>query len=405
MAAIQPFRALLPDPARAADICELPYDVMSTAEARQMVKGRPDSFLHVSRPEIDLAHGTATNDPSVYAKARENFDRMIADGVLYKDGQAHFYLYRQIMGDHQQLGLVAAASCAEYDANIIRKHEFTRPDKEDDRVAHLEVLDAQTGPVFLTYPANRELDALFDRLVMGEANVDFMAPDGVRHTSWVIDSGEDMAFIENRFTEIPNLYIADGHHRSAAASRVNQQRSGRGSSDLFLSVIFPHNQMQILAYNRAVRDLNGLSIKEFRSAISQAFKINESGQSVPAEKHQICLYLDGQWSTLRPKPSAIDFEDAIKQLDVSILQDHALATILGIDDPRRSKRISFVGGIRGTSELEKLVDSGEFACAFSMFPTSIEDLMAIADSGGIMPPKSTWFEPKLRDGMFSHQII
>lgn len=405
VATVKPFPALLPDASRASEICELPYDVMSTAEAKQMAEGRPCSFLHVSRPEIDLPEGTATNDPSVYAKARENFDRLIAEGALRRDGQAHFYLYRQIMGEHSQLGLVAVASCAEYDANTIRKHEFTRPDKEDDRVAHLEVLDAQTGPVFLTYSADAELDALFDRVAAGEPDVDFTAPDGVRHTSWTIAAGEDTAFVESRFDGIPNLYIADGHHRSAAASRVNQSRSGAGTSDLFLTVIFPHDQMQILAYNRAVKDLNGLSIDEFRTALGQTFEIEPSGQAKPTGKHEIGLYLDGAWSTLRPKPGAIDSDDAIKQLDVSILQDHALAPVLGIDDPRRSKRVAFVGGIRGTGELEKLVDGGEFACAFSMYPTSIEDLMTIADGGGIMPPKSTWFEPKLRDGMFSHQIV
>ena len=370
-----------------------------------MAEGRLSSFLHISRPEIDLPEGTATNDPSVYAKARENFDRLIAEGALRKDDQAHYYLYRQIMGKHSQLGLVAVASCDEYDTNTIRKHEFTRPDKEDDRVAHLEVLDAQTGPVFLTYPADSELDALFKRVAADDPEVDFTAPDGVRHTSWTIAAGEDTAFVETRFEGIPYLYIADGHHRSAAASRVNQSRSGAGTSGLFLTVIFPHDQMQILAYNRAVRDLNGLTVDEFKAALGQAFEIEASGQAEPTDKHEIGLYLDGQWSTLLPKPIAVDTDDSIKQLDVSILQDHALAPILGIDDPRRSKRVVFVGGIRGTGELEKLVNSGEFACAFSMYPTSIEDLMSIADGGGIMPPKSTWFEPKLRDGMFSHQIV
>ena len=404
MATIKPFRALLPDPVRAAEICELPYDVMSAAEARQMAEGRPDSFLHVSRPEIDLPDGTDPTAPGVYAKARENLNRLIAVGALRKDEQAHYYLYRQIMGGHRQLGLVAVASCAEYDSNLIRKHEFTRPEKEDDRVAHLEVLDAQTGPVFMTYPADTELDGLFDPITGGEPEVDFTAPDGVRHTSWTVALGEDTSLIESRFNAIPNLYIADGHHRSAAASRVAKRRGGDGSSGLFLSVLFPHDQVQILAYNRAVRDLNGHSADEFLAALSQAFDVEESGQAQPAGKHEICLYLGGRWSTLRPKAGLIDPEDPIKQLDVSILQDHALAPLLGIEDPRTSKRIAFVGGIRGTGELEKLVESGEFACAFSLAPTSIEDLMSVADGGGIMPPKSTWFEPKLRDGMFSHPI-
>jgi uncharacterized protein (DUF1015 family) len=308
------------------------------------------------------------------------------------------------MGEHRQLGLVAVASCAEYDANTIRKHEFTRPEKEDDRVAHLEVLDAQTGPVFLTYPADDALDGLFDRITGGDPDTDFTAPDGVRHTSWTVASGEDTEFIESRFDSIPNLYIADGHHRSAAASRVAKRRDGGGGSGLFLSVLIPHDQVQILAYNRAVRDLNGHSADEFLAALGQAFDIEESGLAKPGGKHEIDLYLQGLWRTFRPKPGAIDPADAIRQLDVSILQDHVLAPLLGIDDPRRSERIAFVGGIRGTGELEAMVGGGGFTCAFSMHPTSIGDLMRIADDGGIMPPKSTWFEPKLRDGMFCHQI-
>ena len=404
MAIIKPFPALLPETGRAHEICELPYDVMSTAEARQMAEGRPSSFLRVSRPEIDLPEGTDPTDPLVYAKARENLDCLIAGGALRADDQAHYYLYRQIMGGHSQLGLVAVASCAEYSDNTIRKHEFTRPAKEDDRVAHLEALDAQTGPVFVTYPADAGLDELFGRLASGEPDHDFTAPDGVQHTSWTVSSGEDALFIASRFDAIPNLYIADGHHRSAAAARVAESRAGSGTSGLFLTVLFPHNQMQILAYNRVVRDLNGQSPDEFLAALGQAFDIEESGLGHPDDKHEICLYLGSRWRTLRPKFSVIDPDDAIKQLDVSILQDHVLDPLLGIDDPRRSERIGFVGGIRGPVELEKLVDDGGFACAFSMYPTSIGDLMSIADGGGVMPPKSTWFEPKLRDGMFSPQI-
>ena len=404
MATVKPFQALLPDFGRASEICELPYDVMSAAEARQMAEGRPQSFLRVSRPEINLPEGTAPTDPSVYAKARENFDRLITGGTLRKDDQAHYYLYRQIMGEHRQLGLVALANCTEYDANTIRRHEFTRPEKEDDRVAHLEALDAQTGPVFLTYPADAGLDELLGRIASGEPDINFTSPDGVQHTSWTLVSEEDTQFIKSRFDLIPNLYIADGHHRSAAASRVAKRRSSSGSSDLFLTVLFPHDQVQILAYNRAVRDLNGRSPEVFLGALGQAFDIEDSGLAKPKGKHEICLYLEGRWRTLRPKASSIDPDNPINQLDVSILQDHALRPLLGIDDPRRSERIAFVGGIRGTGELVKLVDDGEFACAFSMHPTSIEDLMSIADGGGIMPPKSTWFEPKLRDGMFCHQI-
>jgi len=395
----------MPDPNRASEICELPYDVMSTVEARQMADGRPLSFLHVSRPEIDLPQDIEITDSSVYAKARQNLDHLISEKALRRDVQANYYLYRQIMGSHSQLGLVAVASCAEYDDNTIRKHEFTRPDKENDRVSHLEALDAQTGPVFLTYSADKELDNLFNRVTEGNPNVDFTATDGVQHTSWTVTSSEDTSFIDKKFSGIQNLYIADGHHRSAAASRVNQSRSGAGNSGLFLTVIFPHDQMQILPYNRVVRDLNGLSLEEIHNSLGKVFEIELNGRSEPLNKHEIGLYINGQWKTLRPKSSIIDSSDPIKQLDVSILQDHILAPIFGIEDPRVSKRIAFVGGIRGVRELEKQVDSKEFECAFSLFPTSIKDLMSIADGGGIMPPKSTWFEPKLRDGMFSHQIL
>jgi len=395
----------MPDPNRASEICELPYDVMSTVEARQMADGRPLSFLHVSRPEIDLPQDIEITDSSVYAKARQNLDHLISEKALRRDVQANYYLYRQIMGSHSQLGLVAVASCAEYDDNTIRKHEFTRPDKENDRVSHLEALDAQTGPVFLTYSADKELDNLFNRVTEGNPNVDFTAIDGVQHTSWTVTSSEDTSFIDKKFSGIQNLYIADGHHRSAAASRVNQSRSGAGNSGLFLTVIFPHDQMQILPYNRVVRDLNGLSLEEIHNSLGKVFEIELNGRSEPLNKHEIGLYINGQWKTLRPKSSIIDSSDPIKQLDVSILQDHILAPIFGIEDPRVSKRIAFVGGIRGVRELEKQVDSKEFECAFSLFPTSIKDLMSIADGGGIMPPKSTWFEPKLRDGMFSHQIL
>tara|TARA_B100001559_G_scaffold84264_1_gene70063 strand:- start:17411 stop:18628 length:1218 start_codon:yes stop_codon:yes gene_type:complete len=405
VATVKPFTALVPDSIRASEICELPYDVMSTNEARQMAEGRPLSFLHVSRPEIDLPLGINITDPLVYSKARQNLDHLIAERALKRDEQANYYLYRQIMGSHTQLGLVAVASCAEYDDNTIRKHEFTRPDKENDRVSHLEALDAQTGPVFLTYSADKELDNLFNRVTEGNPNVDFTATDGVQHTSWTVTSSEDTTFIEEKFSGIQNLYIADGHHRSAAASRVNQSRSGSGNSGSFLTVIFPHDQMQILPYNRVVRDLNGLSIEEVHNSLGKVFEIKLNGRSEPLNKHEICLYINGQWKTLRPKSSIIDSSDPIKQLDVSILQDHILAPIFGIEDPRVSKRIAFVGGIRGVMELEKQVDSEEFSCAFSLFPTSIKDLMSIADGGGIMPPKSTWFEPKLRDGMFSHQIL
>lgn len=404
MASIKPFPALRPQPKLAEQICELPYDVMSSEEARVMADGNALSFLHVSKPEIDLPPGTAPDDPAVYKKGGTNFQALIAQGALVQDSEPHYYLYRQIMGDHAQLGLVAAASCEEYDQNLIRKHEFTRPQKEDDRVRHMEALNAQTGPVFLTYRADPRLDKLFQEISDGQPEVDFTAPDKVRHTSWTIQDAEATKTISDIFGTIPCLYIADGHHRSAAAARVWKSRQGQGASAQFLTVIFPHDQMQILAYNRALRSLNGHDPKSLLEKLDAIFIIQENGQSVPARKHDLGFFLDGTWRTLSFRPKFAASQDPIEKLDVTLLQKYVLEPLFGIDDPRTSEQISFVGGIRGPGELEKLVGSGDYACAFSMFPTSIEDLMAIADQGGIMPPKSTWFEPKLRDGMFSHML-
>ena len=405
MATLKPFAALRPPPALAAQICELPYDVMSSEEARVMAVGNPLSFLHVSKPEIDLAPGTDTYSAAVYAKGAENFARLMAQGALKQDAQPSFYLYRQIMGGHAQVGLVAAASCEEYLANIIKKHEFTRPDKEDDRVRHIETLNAQTGPVFLTYRASAVLDAFVAKhIAASPPEVDFTGKDGVRHSSWNLSDAESIKFIADSFARIPYLYIADGHHRSAAAGRVFQSRAGKGHSGQFLTVSFPHNQMQILPYNRVLKDLNGRTVEELLAQLATLFDITPATTAKPTTKHELGLFLNGSWRTLTFKPQLTSIADPIARLDVTLLQQHVLAPLFGIDDPRTSKRINFVGGIRGTAALEKLVASGEYACAFSMFPTSIEDLMSIADAGGIMPPKSTWFEPKLRDAMFCHLI-
>ena len=404
MATLKPFPALRPKPELAAQICELPYDVMSSDEARQMASGNPLSFLHVSKPEIDLPPGTDLYSPEVYAKGRENFDRLISQGALKQDESPAFYLYRQIMGQHTQVGLVAATSCEEYLANIIKKHEFTRPDKEDDRVRHIEALNSQTGPVFLTYRALEAFDAFATKKVSEPPAVDFTAKDGVRHTSWTISTAEEINLVEAQFAQVPCLYIADGHHRSAAAARVFQARNGGGQSGRFLSVIFPHKQMQILPYNRVLKDLNGLTNVELLKKLEEVFNIIRLGMARPARRHELGLFLNGRWHTLTFKPKLTTASDPVERLDVTLLQKLVLAPVFGIDDPRTSKRINFVGGIRGTAELENLVKSGEYACAFSMFPTSIEDLMSIADAGGIMPPKSTWFEPKLRDALFCHMI-
>ena len=404
MAIIKPFAALRPDPNLADKICELPYDVMSSDEARQIASGNPLSFLHVSKPEIDLPPSVDTHAPEVYAKGKENFDRLRAQKALRQDAAPCFYLYRQIMGSHTQVGLVAAASCEDYQNNIIKKHELTRPDKEDDRVRHIEILDSQTGPVFLVYHATPFMQDFCETKTAGPPDIDFSAADGVRHTAWVIEDETTRFAIEKEFSQVKSLYIADGHHRSAAAARVFQNRKGAGHSRSFLSVIFPHNQANILPYNRVLKNLNGSSEADLLQQLDGVFIIKPGGQGSPVRKHEVGLFIGGRWHTLHFRPRFAATTDPIEKLDVTLLQKYVLEPLFGIDDPRTSKRINFVGGIRGTAELEKLVNSGEFACAFSMFPTSIEDLMAIADAGGIMPPKSTWFEPKLRDGMFCHLI-
>jgi uncharacterized protein (DUF1015 family) len=404
MATVTPFAALRPAPALASKVCELPYDVMSSAEAKDMADGNPLSFLHISKPEIDLPAGTDLYSDAVYQKGRDNFRKLIDDGVLKRDPQPCFHLYRQVMGGHSQIGIVGLASCQEYLENIVKKHELTRPDKEDDRVRHIETLDAQTGPVFLTYKAVPDIDDMVSRITAAAPEIDFTAPDGVRHSSWPVSDKADIAFLIAEFAKLPALYIADGHHRSAAAGRVYQTRGGAGGSGGFLTVIFPHDQMNILAYNRVLKDLNGHTTDEILAALGRVFTITECNNPVPDQKHQLAFYLNGKWHGLVFKPEFTTDRSAIDLLDVSLLQSEVLAPLFGIDDPRTSKHIAFVGGIRGTAELEKLVDSGEYACAFSMFPTGIEDLMDIADAGGIMPPKSTWFEPKLRDAMFSHLL-
>jgi uncharacterized protein (DUF1015 family) len=404
MADIAPFAALRPKPELAGKICQLPYDVMSSAEARLLAEGNRLSFLRVSKPEIDLPENTDPHDPQVYAKGRVQFGRLLAEGALARDSQPAYYFYRQIMGSHRQTGLVAAASCEDYLRGIIKKHELTRPAKEDDRVRHIEALNAQTGPAFLVYRATQQMDDLAAAHTQGPPDTDFTADDGVRHTSWAVREAVAIAAVRAAFAAMPCLYIADGHHRSAAAARVYQSRKGAGGSGSFLSVIFPHNQTQILPYNRVLKDSNGLSGAQLLQKLEAVFVLSDGGPPRPGAKHQLGFYLDGRWRTLRFRPEWTAGRNAIEGLDATLLQELVLRPVFGIDDPRTSERINFVGGIRGAGELEKLVKTGDYACAFSLFPTGIEDLMAVADAGGIMPPKSTWFEPKLRDGMFCHLI-
>jgi uncharacterized protein (DUF1015 family) len=411
MSLIRPFAGLRPVAGHAADVAAPPYDVLNTEEARERASGREWSFLHISKPEIDLPPGTDPYAAEVYAKGAENLQRMISEGVLKQDTQACYYVYRLVMGEHVQVGLVAAASVPDYDSNRIRKHEFTRPDKEDDRVRNIDALNAQTGPVFLTYKHDAKIDEIIAAVMQGEADADITADDGVRHTLWVMDQPDQIAQITATFDAMDCMYIADGHHRSAAASRVcasrkaaNPNHTGDEPYNYFLSVIFPDNQMQILDYNRVVTDLNDLSMDEFLAKIGEAFGVEAENSPVkPGKNGEFGMYLDGQWYRLNIHADRIP-DDPVASLDVSLLADHLIEPVLGISDPRRDKRIDFVGGIRGLAELEKRVNSGEMAVAFSLFPTRIDQLMQVADAGEVMPPKSTWFEPKLADGLVSHML-
>jgi uncharacterized protein (DUF1015 family) len=412
MPLIKPFAGLRPAPGRAAEVAAPPYDVMNAAEARAMVAGRPWSFLHISRAEVDLPENTDPYAPSVYDKAKESMGRMIAEGVLVRDPAPRYYVYRLTMGAHVQTGLVAAASVAAYDAQRIKRHEFTRPVKEDDRVRQIDVLDAQTGPAFLVYRADRTIDGILAEASAGTPDADFVAGDGVRHQLWTIGDPGMIRALTAAFDALDALYIADGHHRSAAASRVasarreaNPAHTGEEAYNYFLSVVFPHDQMQILDYNRLVRDLNGHSAEGLLERLKTAFEVEPSPEPVrPARPGQFGLYLRGHWYRLTLDPALIPQGDPVARLDVSLLQAHLIEPLLGIVDPRRDERIDFVGGIRGLQALSDRVDSGEMALALSLHPTGMEDLMAVADSGQVMPPKSTWFEPKLADGMVSHVL-
>ncbi len=412
MSLIRPFTGLRPAPGRAQDVIAPPYDVLSSDEARSRAAGKPWSFLHISKAEIDLPLGTDPYTPTVYAKARGNFDRMLAQAVLLRDPEPFYYLYRLVMGTHTQVGLVAAASVTAYESGRIRRHEFTRLDKEDDRMRQIEALNAQTGPVFLTYRHTAEVDALVVRLTAGAPEVDATADDGVRHSLWAVREGSAIEQLTRAFESMKRLYIADGHHRAAAAARLalarraaNPRRSGDEPYEYLLAVLFPDNQVRILDYNRVVKDLHGLSRAQFLARVGAAFEVAPAAAPVkPAVTAEFGMYMARQWYRIRIRPERIPRADAVRRLDVSLLQENLLAPILGIDDPRRDKRIDFVGGIRGLAELERRVTSGEMTVAFSLFPTALTDLMAVADAGGVMPPKSTWFEPKLADGLVSHVL-
>jgi len=401
---VKPFRALRPAPSRAAEVLAPPYDVLSSAEARERASGKPWSFLHVSKAEIDLDPSTDPYDRAVYAKAAENLKRMIGAGVLMRDAKPCYYVYRLTRRGHVQTGLAAVASLAGYAINRIRKHEHTTPAKEDDRVRQIEAVNAQTGPVMMGYPTAPHIDAMLAEAAGGEAAIDVTADDGVRHQLWVVADDARIALLTRAIDALPALYIADGHHRSAAAARIAQARGGEGSHSYFLAVLFPHDEMTILDYNRVLRDLNGRSPEALLAELRGNYAVEASGQPVrPTTAAELGMYLAGRWYRLVLNKAA-QSSDPIGRLPITLLTRNIIAPLFGIADPRTDKRIDFVGGGRGLAELERRVSSGDMAVAFALYPTQMSDLMAVADAGGIMPPKSTWFEPKLADGVVSHVL-
>ncbi|NLM13423.1 MAG: DUF1015 domain-containing protein [Epulopiscium sp.] len=413
MAVLKPFKAIRPRKDLVHKVAALPYDVMSSEEAREMVKDNPYSFLHVDKAEIDLDPLIDLYDKKVYEKARENLNRMINEGIYIKDKSPFFYIYKLIMGGREQTGIVGCTSIDDYQNNIIKKHELTREDKEQDRINHVDYCNAHTGPIFLTYRAKEEITEIIELWMKNkDAIYDFTAEDHIRHMVWIIDDKSVITQIQNAFKEIDYLYIADGHHRAASAVKVGLKRrqegnyTGEEEFNFFLSVLFPDDQLHIMDYNRVVKDLNGLSEEEFLKALNDKFiveKLEETVPYKPGKKHEFGMYLGNTWYRLTAKKGSFNDDDPVERLDVSILQNNLLHPILGITDPRTDKNIDFVGGIRGLKELEARVQNG-MEVAFSMYPTSIKDLMDIADANKIMPPKSTWFEPKLRSGIFIHSL-
>jgi uncharacterized protein (DUF1015 family) len=403
---IKPFRALRPAAGRADDVLAPPYDVLSSAEARGRAKDKPWSFLHISKPEIDLDPAIDPYDRAVYAKAAENLDRMIKAGVLIRDPKPCYYVYRLTRDGRAQTGLAAVASVADYASNRIRKHELTTPVKEDDRVRQIAAVNAETGPVMMAHPSNAEIDALLGSAAAGAADVDVTADDGVRHQLWVISDEETIVRLTRAVDALPALYIADGHHRSAAAARVAEARGGKpGSHSHFLAVTFPHHEMTILDYNRVLRGLNGRTPEQLLAALRERFSVQASDQPVrPAASGEFSMFVAGRWYRLTLRPDLVPRNDAIGRLPITLLTRNVIEPLFGITDQRADKRIDFIGGGRGLGELERRVASGEMAAAFALYPTQMADLMAVADAGEIMPPKSTWFEPKLADGMVNHVL-
>ena len=409
MAVVLPFRALRPQPQLAGQVASLPYDVLNSSEARQAANGNPNSFLHITKSEIDLPDETDPYAAEVYEKARTNLAAFMSRDILFRENKSCYYIYRLTMQGKSQTGLVALSSIDEYEHNLIKKHELTRPEKEMDRIRHIKIAGAQTGNVFLAYRQQKDIDQLIENWVQVKSPVyDFTATDQIQHTIWVISDDHTIAALTELFaTQVPCTYIADGHHRAASAAKVRQNIEGTvpEGANYFLTTLFPANQLRILDYNRVVTDLNGHSIDSILAAVAAQFEIESCGAQkvLPEAPHVFGMYLGNQWYRLTSLPGTFS-DDPIGQLDVTILQDNLLAPILGIGDQRTDKRIDFVGGIRGLAELERRVNNGDMAIAFSLYPVTADQLFAIADSGQVMPPKSTWFEPKLRDGLLTHLI-
>ena len=408
MASVLPFKAVRPQTLYASQVAALPYDVMTREEGQKAVEGKPLSFMHVEKSEIDVPDGTSPDAPVIYETAKRNFNKLIEEEILFQDPSPCYYIYRQQMGSQVQTGIVGVMRAAEYDEGRIKKHELTRKDKEEDRIRHVDNVNAQTGPVFISYLSRQRINAIVDKVVAEPPEYDFTAEDGVIHTAWVVADEGLINELKNEFAQVDALYIADGHHRAAAGAAVARKRRKEGQvqeSDHVLAVFFPHNQLKVLDYNRAVKDLKGLTVVQFLEKISEKFTVeNDFNAKSPQREHDFGMYLDGRWYVITIKDGVFDDKDPVARLDAAILQDHLLAPVLGIHDPRTDDRIKFIGGIRGMAELEKLVDQDGYAVAFSLYSTTMEQVMSVADAGAIMPPKSTWFEPKLRSGLFVHPL-
>ena len=412
MAIVLPFKAVRPNQKFVAQVAALPYDVMTREEGQKAVSGNALSFMHIEKSEIDVPDGTRSDNDLIYQTAKRNFIDMRVKGILIQDESPRFYIYRQQMGARLQTGIVGLMNAAEYDAGKIKKHELTRKDKEEDRIRHVDTVNAQTGPVFISYRERQSLNSIVDQITDGVPEYDFTAEDGIKHTVWIVTEAAQIEAIKKEFLAVDALYIADGHHRAAAATTIARNRRNNDKDnqalkeyESVLAVFFPHTQLKVMDYNRAVKDLRCLTPQQFLEKIGSGFTISENFTArSPQQLHDFGMYLDGRWYKITIKEGLYDANDPVASLDAAILQDHLLYPVLGIADPRVDDRIKFIGGIRGMDELEKLVNQDGFAVAFSLYPTTMEQIIKVADAGAIMPPKSTWFEPKLRSGLFTHRL-